>query len=137
MSKGLYHCSRCKSHFYDAEATAMHIKDKHAGKGEVLRHPTKKELLIRDEQQRDRIAELEAEAAALVKAGLMRAAEAADTVAKSYDVLKADRKTYEPPRVQKAAKSMVRLASEDILALADDPNVVAEIIEQVKGKPDD
>lgn len=65
MSKGLYYCSLCKAHFYDHEATAMHIKDKHRGKGEVLRHPTKRELLVRDKAQRDRIEKLEAEVAAL------------------------------------------------------------------------
>lgn len=72
MSKGLYHCSRCKSHFYDAEATAMHIRDKHKGEGEVLRHPTKKELLIRDEQQRARIEALEDENAQLKHAAVVR-----------------------------------------------------------------
>lgn len=61
MAKGLYHCSMCKKHFYDHEATAMHIKDAHGGKGEVLRHPTKRELLVRDEAQRARIKALEEE----------------------------------------------------------------------------
>ena len=48
--------------------------------------------------------------------GVRAAAEACTNVMKSYDVLKADGKTYEPMRVQKAAKSMVGLTREDILA---------------------
>jgi hypothetical protein len=60
MSKGLYHCSACKKHFYDAEATQMHITDAHKGKGDILRHPTKRELLIQADIANARIAELEA-----------------------------------------------------------------------------
>lgn len=63
MSKGLYHCSKCKKRFYDAEATAMHIKDAHGGDGHVLRHPTKRELLVQAEIKDRRIAELEAKLA--------------------------------------------------------------------------
>jgi hypothetical protein len=56
----------------------------------------------------------------LIAAAYEAAGDACDNVAKSYDVLKADRETYEPPRVQMAAKSMVRIASEDVRALTPD-----------------
>ncbi|WP_288927250.1 hypothetical protein [uncultured Maritimibacter sp.] len=55
-----------------------------------------------------------------------RAAEICTNVIKNYDVMKPDRETYEPPRVQKAAKGMVSLAREDIRALATSPNALAE-----------
>ena len=55
-----------------------------------------------------------------VRQQALEEAEAACTnVIKTYDVLKPDGKTYEPLRVQKAAKDMVALAREDITALMD------------------
>lgn len=48
---------------------------------------------------------------------LREAAEICTNIAKNYSVMKPDQVTYEPLRVQEAAKSMVRLAREDILAL--------------------
>ena len=60
----------------------MHIRDKHNGKAEVLRHPTKKELLIRAETDAARIATLEAqleEMAGALEAYKIAEAAAADT----------------------------------------------------------
>lgn len=48
---------------------------------------------------------------------LREAAEICTGIIRDYDVMKPDGKTYEPLRVQKAAKGMVRLARQDILAL--------------------
>jgi hypothetical protein len=60
--------------------------------------------------------------------GLDAAANASDEVAKNYSVMKEDGETYEPLRVQSAAKSMVRLASQDIRALTPP----ADLVEQCK-----
>lgn len=57
------------------------------------------------------------------------ATDACANVIKNYDVLKPDGKTYEPIRVQKAAKGMVSLAREDIRAL--DPRA---LMKQMKEK---
>lgn len=59
----------------------------------------------------------EAERDRLVIGAFRAAAKAAQNVAKSYDVLKPNGKDYEPARVQRAAKSMVRIAVEDIESL--------------------
>jgi hypothetical protein len=48
---------------------------------------------------------------------LREAAEVCTRIIKDYDVMKADGVTYEPIKVQKAAKGMVSLARQDILAL--------------------
>jgi hypothetical protein len=48
---------------------------------------------------------------------LREAAKVCTSVIKNYDVLKPDGMTYEPMKVQKAAKCMVSLARQDILAL--------------------
>lgn len=45
---------------------------------------------------------------------LREAADVCTTVIKNYSVMKPDGKTYEPMRVQEAAKGMVRLARQDI-----------------------
>jgi hypothetical protein len=65
---------------------------------------------------------------AVARVALEWAAEKARDTAKSYTVLKDDRETYEPPRIQQAARSMVRLAAEDIDAAASDPATIAAIV---------
>jgi hypothetical protein len=62
---------------------------------------------------------------------LWKAAEACTNVIKNYDVMKPDGITYEPMRVQKAAKYMVSIARQDILDLIDTPTPSAPSPEAV------
>ncbi len=58
------------------------------------------------------------DAVARIRADALReAAEICTSIIRDYDVMKPDGKTYEPLKVQKAAKGMVSLARQDILAL--------------------
>ena len=62
----------------------------------------------------------EAEAVAGAKAeGMREAASMCTAVIGKYNVMKPDGETYEPVRVQKAAKGLVSIARQDILAAAD------------------
>lgn len=60
------------------------------------------------------------------------AAEACTDIIKKYDVMKPDGVTYEPMRVQRAAKGMVSIAREDILALPLEADHAALLAEAVK-----
>ena len=60
------------------------------------------------------------------------AAEACTDIIKKYDVMKPDGVTYEPMRVQRAAKGMVSIAREDILALPLEAGHAALLREAVK-----
>lgn len=81
---------------------------------------------------RAQLAALTAERDALVGAVIERAAEVCTAIIKDYDVMKPDGKTYEPLRVQKAAKGMVSLVRQDIRALATHDHHAA--IEAVKAE---
>lgn len=70
--------------------------------------------LTPDDAQAALDAMLKAERAKVLK----EAEEICTNIIKNYDVMKPDGKTYEPLRVQRAAKGMVKLAREDIRALA-------------------
>ena len=65
------------------------------------------------------------------------AAEACTDIIKKYDVMKPDGVTYEPMRVQRAAKGMVSIAREDILALPLKADRTALLAEAVKVLHDD
>lgn len=86
------------------------LRDGYGGGGARYRNPDGAEAVARIEA-------LEAERDALVAAAFQAAAKKARKVARSYGVLKPDGKTYEAPRVQRAAMGMVRLAAEDIETL--------------------
>ena len=60
------------------------------------------------------------------------AAEACTDIIKKYDVMKPDGVTYEPMRVQRAAKGMVSIAREDILALPLEAGHAALLAEAVR-----
>jgi hypothetical protein len=67
---------------------------------------------------RAELARVRADSAVAVALIVERAAEVCTVIIKDYDVMKPDGKTYEPLKVQKAAKGMVSLVRQDIRALA-------------------
>jgi hypothetical protein len=74
-----------------------------------------------DEAKDARIAQLEAAIVTARNDALQEAADVCTVVIKEYDVMKPNGTTYEPLKVQKAAKGMVSIARQDIKALKDNP----------------